>query len=516
MSQDLKTTLGNQLYQLLPSIYRERDEDGDLAGFVDACGDLLDQVYAILDQRLKDSTPDECQAWIFPYFAQMLDVRLMSPSQDGQRRELENGVAWRQSKGSSSCVEGIAEAVGNTQFELQEGWQRVAMTAKLNQPLLSPEVYGYSKAVDEQHPTTRARHPGLPMGTVDLRITSRALQTEQHSPASKITTYGDKMVMWKQSGMKGTPCFPGSYEDVSRRTVDLRTPDSDRGHYHPKHVLLYQPLPNGFFPPGQTTVHVDEPETWPEHIEYSEWLEHDKTRDITIRHKSYRGLEEEPVKVVGRFTLDETAEDADELMYHFSNLYFVHTLTIRNGRVQLSRVAAFKVVVPSHEKVLPALEARDCLLRHMRVASGRAKLEYCTVLGVAIIEVLDASDCLFVCTLRKDVSGNLPPSAGCIRYSRIPESLVLPADRTSYCTREIPVFFNLNFGKPGCAVLHPATHEAIASGAEDGGEVGAYHHQYICLSREAVLDKLAEFLPLDITPVIIPDSRLNQLPAIEK
>ena len=82
-----ETDLGRQLYQLLPAVYRSRDNarrgasgtvehDGDLALYLDAFGVLLDQFRQSLDQRLADAFPDNpapgelaCQPWLLPYFA---------------------------------------------------------------------------------------------------------------------------------------------------------------------------------------------------------------------------------------------------------------------------------------------------------------------------------------------------------------------------------------------------------------------------------------------------------------
>ena len=68
------------------------------------------------------------------------------------------------------------------------------------------------------------------------------------------------------------------------------------------------------------------------------------------------------------------------------------------------------------------------------------------------------------------------------------------------------------FGEHGYGVLAPVTPDAIRFGAEDGGEMGAYHHKYYSLKTEAVLDKMREFLPVGIEPVLIQDTRLLRVP----
>jgi hypothetical protein len=92
-------------------------------------------------------------------------------------------------------------------------------------------------------------------------------------------------------------------------------------------------------------------------------------------------------------------------------------------------------------------------------------------------------------------------------------------------TLEKPVFVDFDFcengerveraaeiGDMGYGVLNPVTPDAIRFGAEDGGEIGAYHHKYYSLKAEAVLAKMREFLPVGIEPVLIPDTRLLHVP----
>ena len=50
------------------------------------------------------------------------------------------------------------------------------------------------------------------------------------------------------------------------------------------------------------------------------------------------------------------------------------------------------------------------------------------------------------------------------------------------------------FGEYGYGVLAPVTPDAIRVGAEDGGEMGVYHHKHYSLKVEAVLDKMQTFL----------------------
>lgn len=477
------TGTGQQLYALLPEVYRSRDggepgNGGDLAAYLDACGELLDLIRNTLDQRLADSFPDPppagraVQGWLLPYFAQLLDVRLVSPHVDGRRQEVARAVSWRQRKGTIAVVKEIARAVAQTEVEVQEGWKRVAVTPRVALPL-APAA-DLPRPLDMANPLEAARHPGLPAVTPDLR---------------------------RPLGM------PGSHEDTTRRTLDVRLPSWKHGHYHPRRLLLFAPPPAGFFPPSQVTL------AWgarhrAENQGHLRDLIRDGGRRISNPHPPWDEDEEREspegaaVGVTTRppnFTLERTT---------IADLTFLDTLTVDGGRLELTGVAAHRVVVRTAGGTTPVLDARNCLFGSVE-AEGLVRLEYCTVLGDLAAARLEASDCLFAGGVK--ITGPDDQEASCIRYSRIPRLLTeLPEKRLRRpaTTTEAPAFYDSELGGPGSGVLHPATPAAICCGAEDGGEMGAFHHRYHCLQRAAVLDKLQDFLPVGIEAALVPDPRL--------
>ena len=149
-------------------------------------------------------------------------------------------------------------------------------------------------------------------------------------------------------------------------------------------------------------------------------------------------------------------------------------------------------------------------------------MEYCTVLGDIRYDRLQASDCVFTAAMESLEENGLVSSNDCIRYSRIPPAvLALQNDqallRFPFCTSDQPVFFNTRFaeaitGQPGCGVHHPSGPKSIRFGAEDGGEMGAYHQWLYCLQTEAVKDKLLDYFPVGMEAVLVPDTHLHQLP----
>jgi hypothetical protein len=475
---DPASRLGRHLYRLLPEVYRTRDQDGELAALLDACGGVLDRIRATLDQQLADTSPATCQPWLIPYFAQLLDVRLVSPHLEGQRAEVAHGIEWRQRKGTLRCVEEIAEAVGGCEVEVQEGWKRIAVTPRVGAPLLPEAAFG-GALVDRRIPRSAARHPGLPAITVDLRQISRAVQAGKAGPWVRETRYPtvkDK-VAWRHIGLQGVPCFPGSYEDGSRRTADLRSPDQDRGHAHPRRLLLFYPPPDGFFSAG--------------------W---------------------ERAKTTGR---RRTALTGDSVL---EDRIFPGRLTVSKGRLTLRRCVVEELVVRGSTGALPVLIAEDSLVGRVTVDSGLARIEHCTVLGKARTARLQASDSLFADSLElvkpvQDRDLDLVPN--CVRYSRIPPGMITGGQEVKEYrnTREPALFMPARaappshpgvavFSQQGWGVLHPACPRSVIAGAEDGGEMGAYHHRMLALKLAAMRLKLEEFLPVGVVPVLIPDMRL--------
>lgn len=492
------TEHGARLYQLLPSIYRERDTDGDLEAYLDAMGGLLDAIQHTLDQRMADNFPDTppagltCQDWLLPYFAQLLNVRLVSPDAKGRRAEIAKAVAWRQAKGTLAVADQIAEAVGDMVVEIAEGWQRVAIMARIGMPLIPSRDFGVSPPPDMTIPSEAARHPALPAMTIDFRYASRAVK-------SVPTCLGGKA--WVQGNPHGVPCFPGGYDDASRRTVDFRTPDWHQGHHHPRVLQLFAPPPAGFFPAGMTDI---------------KWTDREKPLysgliEIQDTHSLYRirNTGGKPICLTGPVKLDQQKD------YEIEGFVFSATVNCQHGRLFLKDVAAPKVVAQKHGPVTPALTAQNCLFRDATAATGLMRLEYCTVLRKAICEWLEASDCIFLGKIQKDHPTQPPPREGCVRFSRVP-TFALGDVSVFHCTQESPIFFEDQYGEYGCAALHPASPDSIRHGAEDRGEMGAYHDRHYVLRAEAIINKLQEYLPVGIEAVLIPDTHMVCPPPMKK
>jgi hypothetical protein len=145
------------------------------------------------------------------------------------------------------------------------------------------------------------------------------------------------------------------------------------------------------------------------------------------------------------------------------------------------------------------------------VASGALTMNGCTVIGKVYAELLTlVSDCIFVAELTQADVSSTPPlwsaplwsarhQQGCVRFSYVPAGAILP--RRFECVQQAtgapaPMFYSLHYGDPAYAKLLPTTDPAIRQGADDGGEMGAYHW-VLAPQREAnLLIRLAEYIPV--------------------
>ncbi len=532
MNKDIKH--GDLLYKLLPTIYRSKDNnhqentngdgksDGDLKKLSAAFGVILDKISATIEQRFEDCFPacdsenaaeniDGCQPWLLPYFAQLLDVNLVSPHATGQGKEVDNAVRWRQRGGTLVAAEEIAQTVGGMEVEVQEGWKRVALTPRIGDPLLPESVYGENidgrqKGINMSNPNDAAKHPGLVSTTVDFRSYSHAVRSDKSNPAAHETDFDGQVEYWRQIHRSSVPYFDGSYQDVSRRTVDMRTLNCNQGHYHPRRVLLFCPVPSGFFNSKLQQV------TW----NSAKFKEKIKITEVDAEWRgnpckliTYQGDINNPVRI----TATDIKLNKDNI-YRFENLYIDSTVILSKGKLDISccAIKSVETTVPS-AGTIPVFEAKDTIFNKISIHRGTGRFEYCTILKDSQIRVIQASDTVFAGSMRRDQGDNNGRIQGCIRYCCVPESSIhrLPP-QIFHCTTDEPLFFSSAFNENGFGVLHPAASPRIKFGSEDRGEMGSYHYQRYCLRYEAVLKKISENLPVGLEVTLIPDETLSCVP----
>jgi len=467
MSYQFESELGEQLYRLLPEVYRSRDKNkiatmpgtgsGDMARYLDAHGHLLDLIHNTLRQQLNDTLPESSQDWLLTYFAQLLAADIVSPDSAGKHAEVKHAVSWRQRKGTLKCAEEIGEAVGQMEVELQEGWQRVAMTPRIGQPIIPVKAWDSTLELNMAVPSEAALHPGLPAAMLDLRRPSRAVEALANNPAARISSFAGVKQTWRQLNRHGVPCFPGSFDDQSSRTVDMRTADWKNGHFHSRRLLVFAPPPRGLFRFEPIRI------AWAQR--------HDALYDHLIEEKQENGVWVIRNKTQRIIEITDAAVLAPAKAYRIENLNFKTRVSVANGgSLALYRVEAVEAQVDTAGTDEAVLTARDCLFGELSVGSGFCELDSCTVLDKAYLSSVKAVDCIFMDIQGTDITGVL-------QNSRITENPPLdPIDMSVQdCVTDSAVFFAGQTELAARAALAPNTAASIFSGAIDGGEMGYFH-----------------------------------------
>ena len=527
MSQDKKITHGDLLYKLMPTVYRARDNglegnnteggaDGDLKKLLDAFGGLLDQISENIDQFYADNFPFSssleneneigCQPWLLPYFADLLDVNLVSPDAKGQAREVANAVRWRQRRGTPVATEEIAQLVGDMEVEIQEGWKRVAVTPIVNTPLMPESGYA-EKEIKGNNPQDIAKHPGLQVATIDTRKYSAAVKIENETANSHCSDFAGEKALWITKNRSSVPLFGSSYQDLSPKTLDVRTPNWKDGHANPRSVILYCPIADGFYKKGFKEI------SWVS-VSSNDAIEV-STEEVIIngskyKKSCYKGVAGNNIAVKGKVKLK------DNTIYSFENLVFSGEIETKKSNLIFKNCAVEKVdIVSELSDTIPVLDAQDSLFSEVYLKTGKARFEYCTVLKSTITKEIEASDSIFAGILKKDKTTAIRKIDGGIRYSCVPESSekVLPK-MICKCTKSAPLFFTSVLMEKGAGVIHPAASSEIKHGAENGGEMGAHHIRMYCLRYEAVIAKIKENLPVGLNVALVPDQTLASVPPV--
>lgn len=573
------------LYKNLPSIYRERDKEQgyDLYHYLSAFGHVLDLTRHTLEQRYVDSFPDngdldnQCQDWLVPYFADLFAVELRSPTRHGQRNEVSNAVRWAQRKGTLGTAEEIIEAISLLEGVVQEGWKRVATTARIGLPIRDAISMGESSL---QYPDTGtdnplraseiARHPGMPNVTPDTRFHSRAVETDAYNPAAqswsgnkslKVWPFDDSdpevidspsatQIYWRQIHPHGASCFGGgpkwgdSYQDVSVRTPDVRSPQNAVGEviggFHPKRLIAFLPSPEGIcvaqsvefhrsaleadiLAPFKVAINLENEKVEEERRSIAEIIEAlgltrradiqdpaqlkirnfltlnvDQGGTLVLRNETSHSL-----RITGNLTL------TDDINIRFEKLRFTNFVIQEAGTAFFYR-CAIKYFTSTVNSGLMKIHTyfQDCLLRNLRAENSTVQCEYVTVLNEVKTQRLLASDCIFAINEPSKIDPGVEP---CIRYSRIILETLASQNRNT--TANIGFASSgFAFCEPGCGVLSSECPDPIRFGAEDGGEMGVYHAWHLAAQDSALTLKLLEYLPVGIKPVIVRDRTLNCKP----
>ena len=129
----------------------------------------------------------------------------------------------------------------------------------------------------------------------------------------------------------------------------------------------------------------------------------------------------------------------------------------------------------------------------------------CTLIGkIHTILLTLASNCIFQAELSAGDTWQTAliadrKQAGCVRFSYLPLAAQTP--RRFECVQQgadmpQPLFFSLQYGHPAYAKLLTATDDRIHRGADDAGEMGAFHFLLAPLRENDLRVRILEYLPV--------------------
>jgi hypothetical protein len=138
---------------------------------------------------------------------------------------------------------------------------------------------------------------------------------------------------------------------------------------------------------------------------------------------------------------------------------------------------------------------------------GAMSLQGCTVVGKVYASLLSlVTDSIFWGALSPSDIWTAPLWAarkqqGCVRFSYLPAGSITP--RQFECVVQgagspQPLFYSLRYGDPAYCKLLPSTNRTIRRGADDGGEMGAFHFVLAPLRDTDLRVRMQEYLPVGL------------------
>lgn len=545
---DIKTKAGLLLNRQLPEEYRFLDtntenELGDLEAYLHGFGHLLDLIRGTTEQAYADAYAEsvdissdsegnsrEIQTWLLPYLADLVGAELLAPDPSKRIEELNNAVSWFKTKGTLHNVDSIADVISGTETVLVEGWRNILLTPRLDLPPFT----GNKNSIGNGEPIDA---PSIPLGTPDFRFENRAvIDVNGANPLNKISikkrnsdgilSDEAEITYWKPSARYGVPCFYGAYDDSSVRTPDLRNPEYSSVGPHPRRNLIHVRPPYGFFEPNLKVVELTGSNPLGFDLTNKSRFQQFGPKEILKAILGEPEAEGE-LKVPDKIIVKGNLIIPSDLLISFHNVLFTGKITVKKNvnnqtLLRLSECAVASIKLDENGSK-PTVEANNCLIGKIIASTGFAQLIFCTVLGEVHIKQLWASECIFS---DKKFTVTCDSKKTCVRYSSLRDLSDLTDCSSDFSANNIQADANFirlyfkdedgctlrsaKFGEPGCGVLNLTTSISIREGAEDNGEMGAYHYLYYNAQLRVVKLKLTNFLPLGQEIAIRYDPRLEK------
>lgn len=126
-----------KLYELLPAIYRIRDEEQGkpLWDLLSIIAGQISELEEDMEQLYDDQFIETCAEWVIPYIGDLIGYRPLHGKIQGissPRSEVANTIAYRQRKGTAAVLEQIACDVTGWNARVVEFFQLLASTQHMN------------------------------------------------------------------------------------------------------------------------------------------------------------------------------------------------------------------------------------------------------------------------------------------------------------------------------------------------------------------------------------------------
>lgn len=207
------------LYNLLPALYRQRDEErgGPLRQLLDVLNDELAAVADGADQLYDDLFVETAAPWVLPYLAELIGLRGL-PSGSGTgltpRAEVANTIGYRRRKGTAAVLEQVARDVTGWPTRAVEFFELIAAAQNMNH--VRPANLAYAPIRDagrmEYVGSAFERLPGQPdlTHTVDVR--------RVHSRRGRHNIPNIGLFSWRLRAypLTATPAVPAEADELNR------------------------------------------------------------------------------------------------------------------------------------------------------------------------------------------------------------------------------------------------------------------------------------------------------------
>lgn len=133
-----------KLYNLIPAVYRQKDEDlalaageekGPLKAFMELLEEQVELLENNLDQLYNDQFIETCSNWVVPYIGEIVGVKNLyniPGNPISERAQVANTLAYRRRKGTASVIEQLAKDITGWPANVTEYFKLLATTQYMN------------------------------------------------------------------------------------------------------------------------------------------------------------------------------------------------------------------------------------------------------------------------------------------------------------------------------------------------------------------------------------------------